>query len=131
MKYIKTYEVKFRSPGMKKGYVGPFLYDKFFSSIKTNLQEPKQIMETWNYEDEYSVDFYFEDLPSIYFDAFVEIRSFLVENYNVKMEDIEINYSDYFKSETKVLSITIRGYDNIDKLVSEAKIYKDAKKYNL
>ena len=77
------------------------------------------------------IDMIFFDLDGVYFDEIALLKNYLVDNYELDPSDIGIYHRGCENEYENKLKILIRGIDNIERLEKEAKIYFDAKRYNI
>jgi hypothetical protein len=129
MKYIKLFEVKFKSPGLRHGNVGTYLYDKFF--LNKDIEEIVESEDPDKIEDiSYQITFIFEyQITGDFLDIFTEMKNYLIENFNLKEKNTSL-YPSHYANKIN-FNISIKGLDNVDKLKKEADIHVKLKKYNL
>ena len=123
MKHIKLFETKFSSPGLRNKNIGRFLVGMFFK--KSDVSE---VTETEN-NNGYHVEIEFFNFDSLLFENLVNMKNVLIQDYNVDDVDISVRSRKY--DEDTYLELIIKGEKNIQKLKEDAKLYKEAKKYNL
>lgn len=133
--HIKLFEeTRYRTPGLRNARVGRFLVETFFTKSPEFHFEDPQPYEAVESEDSngYSIDIYFSDLNGNYFDCIVEMKNFLIENYNIKNSDTYIYHNVNSREDGQViLNITIKNSNSIEKIKKDARVHSAAKKYNL
>lgn len=134
MKHIQLFEtIKYRKPGLRNSNIGRFLVGVFFKNKKYHSQEeqPYEVIESED-GNGYRIEFCFNDLNGSYFDTIIELKNFLMSNYNMQSYDMNIT-KNYNSNEynSVILSVLVKNSNSIEKLKADAKQYAVTKNYNL